>query len=138
MASAFAHAMAAVAIGRAFSIPKPAWKFWLLGIVCAVLPDADVIGFKFGIAYESFWGHRGFTHSLVFAAILAVVVLVVFYRKELALIGKASILWSYFFMATASHSLLDAMTTGGEGVAFFSPFDNGRYFYPGDPLKYRQ
>jgi inner membrane protein len=28
------------------------------------------------------------------------------------------------FLATASHGVLDAMTNGGLGVAFFSPFDN--------------
>lgn len=135
MASAFAHAMAAVAIGKAFKIPKPAWKFWLLGIICSTIPDADVIGFKFGIAYESFWGHRGFSHSLVFAAFLAIVVLVVFYRKEMVDKLRAFVLWGYFFLATASHALLDAMTTGGEGVAFFSPFNNGRYFLPWRPIK---
>ena len=29
----------------------------------------------------------------------------------------------------------DAMTTGGLGVAFFSPFDNSRYFFPWRPIK---
>ena len=27
--------------------------------MCAVLPDADVLAFRFGIPYESVWGHRG-------------------------------------------------------------------------------
>jgi hypothetical protein len=31
--------------------------------------------------------------------------------------------WTYFFLAAASHGLLDAMTDGGLGVAFFAPFD---------------
>ena len=26
-----------------------------------VLPDADVLAFKFGVAYGSIFGHRGFT-----------------------------------------------------------------------------
>ncbi|MBK8609138.1 MAG: hypothetical protein IPL84_04125 [Chitinophagaceae bacterium] len=34
-----------------------------------------------------------------------------------------------FLLAAASHAILDAMTTGGLGVAF-SPFDNTRYFFP--------
>ena len=33
------------------------------------------------------------------------------------------------------HSILDAMTSGGYGVAFFSPFDNSRYFFPWRPIK---
>jgi inner membrane protein len=43
-------------------------------------------------------------------------------------------LFAYLFMATASHGLLDAMTKGGLGVAFFSPFDNTRYFLPWRPI----
>ena len=44
-------------------------------------------------------------------------------------------MWLYFFLATASHGLLDAMTDGGLGVAFFSPFDNRRYFLPWTPIR---
>nr|WP_317191512.1 metal-dependent hydrolase [Hymenobacter negativus] len=39
------------------------------------------------------------------------------------------------FLATASHGLLDAMTTGGLGVAFFSPWHPERYFFPFRPIK---
>jgi len=41
----------------------------------------------------------------------------------------------YFFVVTLSHPLLDACTTGGLGVAFFSPFSNHRYFFPFHPIK---
>ncbi len=40
-----------------------------------------------------------------------------------------------FFVLTASHGLLDALTNGGLGVAFFSPFDLGRYFFPWRPIE---
>ncbi len=43
-------------------------------------------------------------------------------------------LWAYFFLATASHGLLDAMTDGGLGVAFFAPFENRRYFLLWRPI----
>ena len=33
----------------------------------AMLPDADVVAFKLGIPYGATWGHRGASHSLVFA-----------------------------------------------------------------------
>lgn len=36
-----------------------------------MIPDLDVVGFTFGMKYADFLGHRRFTHSLVFAAILA-------------------------------------------------------------------
>jgi inner membrane protein len=71
MASAFAHAAAAASIGACLYKPEIPKRVWVFGILCAVLPDVDVIGFEFGIPYGDFWGHRGFTHSLVFAAVLA-------------------------------------------------------------------
>lgn len=135
MASAFAHAITAVALGKAFTLKDLNWKFWLLGICCAILPDADAIGFKLGIPYDSFWGHRGFTHSLVFAVMLGLFIVMVFYRDT----KLFSLRWwgftAYFTLAAASHAILDAMTTGGKGVAFFSPFDNTRYFLPWRVIK---
>jgi inner membrane protein len=44
-------------------------------------------------------------------------------------------LFAYLFLATASHGVLDAMTNGGLGIAFFSPFDNRRYFLPWRPIR---
>jgi inner membrane protein len=41
----------------------------------------------------------------------------------------------FYFLSCVSHSILDAMTTGGLGVAFFSPFENSRYFFPFRPIK---
>jgi inner membrane protein len=134
MASAFSHAVAALSIGTCFYRPEIPKRIWLAGVVCSVIPDLDVIGFRFGIRYADFWGHRGFTHSLVFAALLAAVVTVVMFRRGASGIGRLALL-AYLFLATASHGLLDAMTNGGLGVAFFSPFDNTRYFLPWRPIR---
>src|SRR4029077_7470776 len=71
---------------------------------------------------------------LLFAALLASAVMVTGFRRELPGLGRLS-LWIYLFLATASHGLLDAMTDGGLGVAFFSPFDNHRYFLPWTPIR---
>jgi inner membrane protein len=98
------------------------------------VPDLDVIGFHFGVRYGDFWGHRGFTHSLLFAALLAALGLAVF-RDDGAPGLSRSALWLYFFFCAASHGLLDAMTDGGLGVAFFSPLNNGRYFLPWRPIE---
>lgn len=97
-----------------------------------MIPDLDVIGFRFGIHYGDFWGHRGFTHSLTFAALLATLVAAAIVRFQ-SDVSRVS-LFFYLFLATASHDLLDAMTNGGLGVAFFSPFDNRRYFLPWRPI----
>ncbi len=41
----------------------------------------------------------------------------------------------FFTICTASHSLLDATTSGGLGVAFLSPWDTNRYFFPWRPIQ---
>jgi inner membrane protein len=132
MASAFSHAVAGLSIGTCFYRPEIPKRIWLAGVVCSVIPDLDVIGFRFGIDYGDFFGHRGFTHSLAFAGLLAAVVTVVMFRG-VSEIGRLALL-AYLFLATASHGLIDAMTNGGLGVAFFSPFDNTRYFLPWRPI----
>ena len=99
-----------------------------------MLPDLDVIGFDLGVPYGDLWGHRGFTHSLFFAALAAMFVLVIFTLIASAAVGRFK-LWLYLFLATASHGVLDAMTNGGLGVAFFSPFSNKRYFLPWRPIR---
>jgi len=90
--------------------------------VCSILPDVDVVGFRFGIRYGDFWGHRGFTHSLLFAGVIATLALVAELPRASPGLSRGW-LWLYFFLATASHGILHAMTNGGLGVAFFSPFD---------------
>ena len=132
MASAFSHVIVAVAMGRAFRNKELHWREVSLGAFCSVLPDFDVIGFPLGIQYGDLWGHRGLTHSVLFAALLAGILVALWYR------GRPSIemtgLFLYFFLCTASHGVLDAITDGGLGVAFFSPFDTTRYFFPVRPV----
>ena len=134
MASEFTHAIAALSIGTCFYRPQIPKRVWVAGAVCSVIPDADAIGFRFGIHYGDFWGHRGFTHSLVFAALLAGAVTLILSRRGLTSIGRFA-LFAYLCLATASHGVLDAMTDGGLGVAFLSPFENSRYFLPWRPIR---
>jgi inner membrane protein len=133
VASVFSHAVAALGIGACFYRPDTPKRVWIIGAFCSVIPDIDVIGFRFGIRYGDFWGHRGFTHSLFFAALLASAAMLIGFRRRAPGLSRLSS-WVYFFVATASHGFLDAMTNGGLGVAFFSPFDNHRYFLPWRPI----
>lgn len=97
-----------------------------MGMLLSVAPDFDSISFRFGIPYESQWGHRGFTHSIVFA--IAVAWLCAFMGKRLS--SKPKTVFLFSFVSTVSHSLLDALTNGGLGVALFWPFTSERYFFP--------
>lgn len=136
MPTIFSHAVAAVALGKIYSGEKkmPA-RFWLLSVLCAVLPDADVIAFRFGLRSGSMFGHRGFSHSLAFALLVALIVVLLAFRKTPAFSKKWWALFLYFFAVTASHGLLDALTDGGSGVAFFAPFDATRHFFPWRPIE---
>lgn len=119
-------------------------RFWLLSMGCATLPDADVVAFAFGIRYADALGHRGLSHSLAFAFLLSCIVVASAFRNgatmpdddaETGQTRSRRALILYFFVVTASHGFLDALTNGGLGVAFFAPFDNARYFLPWTPLE---
>jgi inner membrane protein len=133
MPTVFSHALAGAAIGAVAIDGRHRLPMWGLGALCAIVPDIDVIAFLFGIPYDHPLGHRGLSHSLLFAAALAWVVAAVVRRTRPASPGRLR-LWVLFFLATASHGLLDAMTNGGLGVAFFAPFSDARYFLPWQPI----
>lgn len=96
----------------------------IAAVLSSMLPDIDVISFVFGIPYGSLIGHRGFTHSVLFALLWAVFLMLTFGKNHKKL-------WFFvIFLSTASHGILDAMTTGGLGVGFLIPFDNSRFFFP--------
>jgi inner membrane protein len=129
MSTIFTHALTGAALA-AIAEDAPGGRTVTAAALCAVLPDADAIGYMLGVPYGALFGHRGFVHSLAFAALLAGLITFVFFRGERPLLH-----FLLFFAATASHGILDAMTDGGLGVAFFSPFDTTRYFLPFRPLE---
>lgn len=135
MASIFSHAIVAGALGTVNHPKKRVLKYLLLGIFCATFPDIDVIMFKLGVPYEHPFGHRGFFHSLLFAYLQGLFIVRIFYHEHQFMCKGALITGFYFFCCGVSHSVLDAMTNGGKGVAFFAPFDNTRYFLPWRPIE---
>ncbi|HEX4621107.1 MAG TPA: metal-dependent hydrolase, partial [Myxococcaceae bacterium] len=135
MASVLAHAALPLIARRAVRLPPEASRrVALVAVACACLPDLDLIGFAFDVRATDPWGHRGLTHSIAFAAGLALVASVLFLR---ALRIGSRPWWgatAFVFAATAAHGLVDAMTVGDVGVALFAPFEWGRHFLPIRPL----
>jgi inner membrane protein len=134
MPAVITHAVSAAALTTAFpnrSVPR---RLIILGGICAMAPDVDVFGFRFGIRYEDLWGHRGLTHSLMFAFCLSILVWLVAI-PYVAGFAYRVLLWLYLFLASASHGVLDAFTNGGLGIAFLSPFDTTRYFFSFHPIE---
>ncbi len=135
MPSAFTHVFVGGVLGKTYAEEKMPAKFWALAAVCSVIPDFDIIGFYLGIKYGSILGHRGFFHSLTFAAIVSIIVVLLAYSAVPRFSKKWWGLLVFFFVVTASHGVLDAMTDKGLGIGFFIPFDNTRYFLPWRPVE---
>jgi inner membrane protein len=120
-----------LALGTAFASEHWPRKAYAIGALCAVLPDLDVIGLRLGVPYGSLFGHRGLSHSLLAAGLVgSMTLLLCFQRKQWTLP-----LACYLILATASHGVLDAFTSGGQGVGFFAPFDSTRHFFPWQPIR---
>ena len=134
MATIISHAVAAVGIAALFPARSLKPRVWVTGALFAMFPDADVLSFRLGIAYGDVLGHRGLTHSLAFAAALAAIATVALVSRAGATVNPG-LVWLYLFLATASHGVLDALTNGGHGVAFFAPLENSRYFFPFTPIE---
>lgn len=134
MPTIITHSAVAIIAGKTFVPADVPRHFWILAIICSILPDADVIGFAFGIPYADFWGHRGFFHSIFFGLITGglATVLMIYVIKPNS--GSTLFYFLFFFLLSASHGLLDAFTNGGLGIALLSPFDNSRYFFPFTPV----
>ena len=126
MPTVVTHAAVPLAIGLGLGKKAVSRQLLIAGIAASMLPDLDTLGFKLGIPYGSQFGHRGFTHSLFFAGIMAIVAAGM-YRVLKTTAIKA---FAFVFLAAASHGLLDACTTGGRGVALLWPFSLQRFFAP--------
>ncbi|MFO0674870.1 MAG: metal-dependent hydrolase [Polyangiaceae bacterium] len=96
----------------------------------SLLPDVDVFGFRLGVEYANPWGHRGATHSLAFAMLVALAAGLVARSAKLPVVRTAAFVGA----VVASHPLLDCLTDGGLGCALLWPFSNERFFAPWTPL----
>lgn len=91
-----------------------------------------MLSFKLGVAYGNVFGHRGFTHSLLFAFIIPLLCVLLAGRWF-----RVGLVRSWLFLTTSllSHSLLDSITTGGKGVGWLWPWLDERFFAPWQMIK---
>lgn len=131
MPTIFSHAMLGTVAGALIRSGSAPPRFWILTAVCPVLPDADVIAFIFRVPYTSMFGHRGITHSFLFALFVGSLAAALCFASVNISRWKLIV---YFTIITSSHTLLDMLTNGGLGVALFAPFSNERFFFPWRPI----
>lgn len=127
MASAITHGLVGLSFGLA-SRRRSTRRLWLLGTVCAVLPDADVL-MHLLVEYEHAFGHRGAFHSPAFYLVFSLVVANLWPDRE-----ERPRVFFLAFLSLLSHSFLDMMTTGGLGVAALFPISSERFFLPWRPI----
>ncbi|NMT34409.1 metal-dependent hydrolase [Stenotrophomonas maltophilia] len=177
MPSIITHAAVPLALWCAADRGRIPPRLLVAGVIAAMLPDADVLAFALHIPYADAFGHRGASHSLLFAGVLAAL------AAALAFVGSrrpwsaqhspgsrrpwsaqhssgSRRPWSavscqprlaptkagptvastvqaavFVFVCAASHPLLDAMTSGGLGVALAWPWSEHRFFAPWRPIR---
>ena len=131
MPTVFSHPAPVLALGALLAGRGLSARMLLFGVCCAVLPDADVLGFRLGVSYGDVLGHRGFSHSLVFAGLMGLA------GAAFAPLLRGGRLTGFCmgFFGVVSHILLDAMTSGGLGVAAFWPFDPSRRVFGWRPIR---
>jgi inner membrane protein len=131
MPTILTHMAVPLAIGAGLgnrAIPR---RLLVAGMLGSMLPDLDVAGFRLGIEYASDFGHRGFSHSLVFAAMVALLCSIA-WRYFHASAGRVFL---FMLVSIALHGLLDCLTNGGHGVALLWPFSSHRFFAPFQPIQ---
>lgn len=133
MATIFAHSLVG---GTIASLVPNKWVdkdkhfyFWMFFL--PIVPDFDYFGLLLNVPYPSLFGHRGFTHSIFFSLIFAGIAALVIEKKSM----KKYFRFIFYFVTMMTHGLLDALTNGGLGVAFFSPFNKLRYFFFWTPIE---
>jgi inner membrane protein len=135
MATLLTHALVGASLAT-LAPPGPyRGRFALALAAAAMAPDLDVVAFRFGLPYGHPLGHRGLSHSLLFAAGLAAAAMPLLSPLAQGHPQRRAALSALLFAATASHGVLDAMTDAGRGIGFFLPFTTERYFLPFRPLR---
>ena len=131
MPTIFSHPAAPVALAMGLGRKVVSGRLLIAGVVASALPDLDVLAFRLGIPYAAEWGHRGFSHSLLFAFIVAVI------GAGLARSLHATSISAFWFLfvSMASHGILDTFTNGGLGIALLWPWSNQRFFAPWQPIE---
>ena len=113
-----AHGLVGASLVAAVLPRRPRYWVWLAA--GAVLANAADLDFILSFVLRSRGWHRGFTHSLAFALVVALCLLLALGRRR-ARVGLA------LGLAYASHALLDFATTRtGGGAELLWPFTSDR------------
>jgi inner membrane protein len=126
MPTILSHAVVPLALGLGLGDRIISRRLLVAGSIASMLPDLDVLAFRFNVAYADSFGHRGASHSIAFAILLALLAAMCSRRLQ----SGSRIAFLFVGVSAASHGLLDMLTNGGHGVALWWPVSANRYFAP--------
>jgi len=126
MPTVFSHIAAPLALRLGLGKQAVSPRLLATGLVASVLPDLDVLAFRFGIPYADSFGHRGASHSLALALLLGLIASLIASRLH----TTRCLAFAFTAISAASHGLLDMLTNGGHGVALWWPASGERFFLP--------
>ncbi len=130
------HIAIGACMGEAFAGKTVGRKAMLWGALAQSIPDVDFIAAFWLNTADNLLAHRGFTHSLFFAAVISP--LLALAAEKLHRPHNISFLrWTFFFGAAIfGHLFMDAFNN--YGVAWFEPFSHYRIsfnaIYVADPF----
>lgn len=131
MSSCFSHPAVPLAIACWFpQLRTP--SLLITASLLSAAPDLDAFGYFASVPYDAWYGHRGCTHSLAFSALLALLLTPWLAKKNG--VPRLSV-FTFLFVAAASHGLVDMATNGGLGIALLWPFSEDRLFWPETPIQ---
>jgi len=108
----------------------PGWAL-VAGMAAAIAPDADVIVSRLILAHGGLAGHRGLTHTLLFALLLGLAGYALAPRWGM----RRGVGYAWMALCTLSHPLLDMMTNGGPAIALLWPLEQSHHFFAWRPIE---
>lgn len=118
MASFLTHALWTGALVRGQPLPRRAK---LAAIVAACAADLDFILAPFSQSPDDLLAHRGLLHAPLWSVVIGGIIGAHLAGRRGAVVVA---------LAGVGHALLDALTWGGPGVAFFAPLSTVRFLLP--------
>jgi inner membrane protein len=132
LVASIGHVAVGLLVGRACEAKTTKERIITMSLFggLGLLPDADALLVAAGSEYEGQFGHRGFSHSLLFAVTAASIVFFIA-RKW----GTRPWFTAFLaLLAVGSHGLMDSMTYRTRGIPFLWPFSEERFILPWRPI----
>ncbi|HJU45832.1 MAG TPA: metal-dependent hydrolase [Chitinophagaceae bacterium] len=119
------HIVLGACIGELVAGKTIGKKAMLLGAVAQLIPDIDVVSHLWLDNVNSLIAHRGITHSLLFALLMATVLALISKKLSGLLSGVSFRKWFFLYSINISaHLFVDCLNTYGTGL--FEPFSDQR------------